>query len=185
MFTYRLAPAIASVGLGCGILLSAPFARDLYFGLQGAGHGPPSAKPARSTGRLSEGDLVARIAVARLDVDSPVLEGVAAGTLAQGAGHVPETALPGDENRNARSVIAVSRGRLGEAIGRLRLGDLVRLTTPSGPRGYRVVERRIQEPAQFRLSSMPDAHVTLLTPFPPESRGPAPMRLAVVLKLTD
>jgi sortase A len=134
---------------------------------------------------MPEGELVARLTISRLKVDSPVLEGVGVATLARGAGHVPQTAFPGDETTSGPSVIAIPRGRLGEAVGRMRLGDRVRLTTPSGQLGYRVVERRIHEPSEFHVDSAPEGRVTLLTPFPPDSPGPAPMRLAVVLQGAD
>ena len=182
----RLAPALASIGIGCGILFSAALARDVRPGISESSPAEPA--PARFASRssgLPEGELVARLAIGRLEVDSPVFEGVGAATLARGPGHVPQTALPGHENGSVPSVIAIPRGRLGEAIGRLRIGDAVRLTTPTGPVGYRVVERRLHDPAAFRLDSVPEAHVTLLTPFPPDSTGPAPSRLAVILKVTS
>ncbi len=183
MLSYRLGPALASVGLGCGILFSGPIARDLRAGISGTVREP--AAVSAPAPRLPEGVLVARLTVSRLGLDSPVLEGIEAETLAKGAGHVPGTALPGEERATHPSLIAIARGRSSAAIAGLRLGDRVQLTSAQGLRRYRVVERRAQEPGEFRLGAAPGARVTLITPFPPDFPGPAPMRLAVVLEGRD
>ena len=64
-----------------------------------------------------------------------MFEGVEAGTLARGAGHVPGTALPGEEEKSNPSIIAIARGSNGAAVAGLRLGDRVLLTTGLGGRG--------------------------------------------------
>ncbi len=183
MFSHRLVPALASVGLGCGILFTAPLAREIYSGVSRSPTVPLSSPP--STPPPAQGALVGRLTVSRLSLDSAVLEGLEAGTLARGAGHVPGTALPGEERARRPSLIAFARGPAASTIAGLRLGDRVRLTSASGPRRYRVVERRIGEPRQFRLDDDPGGHLTLIAPFPPGFPGPAPMRLAVVLKGRD
>jgi sortase A len=180
MLSDRIVPALASVGLGCALLFTAGFARDIYSEIAGADPRPPLAS--RAPARPESGDLVARLSVARLDLDAPVFEGVQADTLARGAGHVPGTALPGDEERDGSSIIAVARGRNGAAVAGLRLGDRVRVTTSHGPHLYRVTERRLMEPATFHLAAVPNARITLLAPFPADSFGPAPMRVAVALE---
>lgn len=177
MFTHRFVPALASVGLGCGLLFTAPLAREISS--SGAGRGQA---PVAFAARVEPGELVARLSVSRLSLDSPVLEGIEAGTLARGAGHVPGTALPGEEEKSNPSVIAIARGTNGTAVAGLRLGDRVRLTTALGPRRYRVIERRVLEPARFRLGSAPSARITLIAPYPSDYPGPAPLRLAVALE---
>jgi len=177
MFTYRLAPALASVGLGCGILFTAPLAREITS--PGAG---PGFAPALSAARPAAGELVARLTASRLSLDSPVFEGIDAGVLAKGAGHVPGTSLPGEEEKSSPSVIAVPRGSNGAAVAGLRLGDRLRLTTFGGPKRYRVTERRILEPALLRLGPAGDARITLIAPYPSDYPGPAPLRLAVALE---
>lgn len=172
MFSHRLAPALTSVGLGFGILFTVAFARNADPGIE---QRPENAARAR----VPEGDLIARLTVSRVELDAPVLEGIAANTLARGAGHLPETPLPGEERSGSPSAIAISRGSCARAIGRLRLGDRVGLATSLGLHRYRVVERRTFEPAAFRLD--PTARLTLIAPFPPDSLGPAPLRLLVSL----
>ncbi len=179
MFTNRIAPALASVGLGCGILFTAPLAREVY---SGAGAGREQAPVAAAALRPDSGELIARLTVPRLSLDSPVFEGLEATTLARGAGHVPGTALPGEEEKSKPSVIAITRGRNGDAVARLHLGDRVRLTTPLGPRRYRVIERRVVEPARLKVNPAPSARVTLIAPYPADYLGPAPMRVAITLE---
>lgn len=183
MVSDRIVTALASVGLGCALLFTAGFARDIYTGIAAPDAPPPLVT--RAHARPDAGDLVARLAVARLELDAPVFEGVEAATLARGAGHVPGTALPGEENRSNSSVIAIARGRNGAAVAGLRLGDSVRLTTSHGPRLYRVTERRLMEPAAFRLGPASSARITLFAPYPADSFGPAPMRVAVALERLD
>ncbi len=177
MFTHRLAPALASVGLGCGILFTAPLARgDLFLGA-GRGGAPIAAAAARP----AAGELVARLTASRLSLDSPVFEGIDAGVLAKGAGHVPGDLAARRGRKSSPSVIAVPRGSNGAAVAGLRLGDRLRLTTFGGQKRYRVIERRILEPAQLRLGPARDARITLVAPYPSDYPGPAPLRLAVAL----
>src|SRR5262249_43108650 len=162
MKTTGLAPMLATVGLTCGILFSAAFARDVRSGISGvARYGTLSASSPARLARRPDGELVARLAMPRLARESPVFEGVAAATLARGAGHLPETPLPGDETGNGASVIAIARGGFAGAVTRLKLNDRVRLTTSKGLARYRVVDRRIFEPRTLRLAPLPDARVTL------------------------
>ncbi len=178
MLTHRLVSALASVGLGCGILFTAPLARELSSSDAASVEIPVAAAAARP----ERGELVARLTVSRLSLDSPVYEGVEASTLARGAGHLPGTALPGEEAKSNPSVIAVARGLNGAAVAGLRPGDRVGLTTFVGPKRYRVIERRVLEPAQLRFGSAPSARITLIAPYPSDYPGPAPMRVAVALE---
>lgn len=175
--------ALAPIGLGCCLLLTAGFEYEVYSRVAGPDKRLlPAPFP---SARVEPGELVARLSVPRLKLDAPVFEGVEAATLARGAGHVPGTPLPGEEEKNDSSVIAVTRGSNGAAVAALRLNDLVRLTTNRGPRLYRVTERRVLEPMDFRPGPGPSSRVTLLAPFPPDPFGPAPWRVAVALERLD
>ncbi len=178
ILSLRYGRALASVVLGCGILAAAAVGQGLYAGLLRRAIAAPSI----AFGRLEEGDLVGRITAPRVGLDSPVYEGIQLGTLAQGPGHVPNTPLPGTREDFVNSVIAVSRSEEGDLVCRLRLGDDVEMRTPFGLRRFRVVERRLLEPDNVRFDSRDRARVTLLTPYPPQELGPAPMRLALSLE---
>ena len=169
----RLSHAVTAVGLGLAILSVAPVTEGLYGVTR-----PPGGRRSFVPRRASEGELVGP---AEPWLDSvwtpPVFEGVGLDTLARGAGHVPGTALPGAEIENHAALIAISSGGRGTAVASLRLGDRVKMTTPFGSRRYRVVERRVLAPGDVRQASTRPPRVTLVTSYPADSVGPAPLRL--------
>jgi sortase A len=140
---------------------------------------PPPSPP---LGRISPGDTVARIAVARLKFEAPVREGVDPATLAQGPGHVPGTALPGEDSGCKHAVIAIARDAGASFAPELVLGDEIELRTPFGLRRYRVVERRTIRAEALRIEPTREPMLTLVAPYPPDWIGPAPLRLAVRAK---
>lgn len=137
---------------------------------------PATAPP---LGRICPGDTIARIAVARLQYEAPVREGADAETLAHGPGHVPGTALPGEESGRKHAVIAIARDAGAEIASQLVLGDLVELRTPFGARTYRVVARKTIRAEDLRIDPADEPTLTLVAPYPGDSVGPAPLRLAV------
>jgi len=138
-----------------------------------------SSAVAPALGRISPGDTVARLSVPRLNFEAAVREGVDETTLAFGPGHVPGTALPGDESRRKHAVIAIARDITDPFASKLALGDVIELRTPFGLRSYRVVERQILRIEDVTIAPADEPALTLLAPYPPDSIGPAPLRLAV------
>lgn len=136
----------------------------------------PAAPP---MGRVCAGDTIARIAVTRLGYEAPVREGADAETLAQGPGHVPGTALPGEEAGRKHAVIAIARDAGADIASQLVLGDLVLLRTPFGARSYRVVARNKVRAEDIRIEPTEGPTLTLVAPYPADSVGPAPLRLVV------
>jgi sortase A len=128
---------------------------------------------------MCPGDTIARIAVPRLHYESSVREGADAETLAHGPGHVPGTALPGEESGRKHAVIAIARDAGAEIASQLVLGDLVDLRTPFGARTYRVVSRKAVRVEDLRIGPTDEPALTLVAPYPADSVGPAPLRLAV------
>ncbi len=178
ILSQRFGRAMAAIVLACGILGAAAVGQGMY--TDRAHRYLPSAPVALA--RLEEGDLVGRVTAPRVGLDSPVYEGVTNATLAQGPGHVPTTSLPGSARASTHPLIVVSRGPDGSRVARLHVGDALEMRTPFGLRRYRVVERRLSEPEHVRFDERTEKSVTLLTPFPPEELGPAPLRLALVLE---
>lgn len=130
-------------------------------------------------GRISPGDTVARLFVPRLSFEAAVGEGVDETTLAFGPGHVPGTALPGDESGRKHAVIVIARDTTDPFASDLALGDVIELRTPFGLRSYRVVERQTLRIEDVTIAPTDEPALTLLAPYPPDSIGPAPLRLAV------
>jgi LPXTG-site transpeptidase (sortase) family protein len=131
-------------------------------------------------GRPAHGDLVARIAAPRVGLRLEVLEGTDAATLAQGAGRVPASALPGEDRGFQHCVIAISEEEDAARIAALRLGDEIEMKTPFGMRHLRVVERRLVSPRDFTIAPSERPRVTLAARAAAEDGiGPSAGRLLV------
>ena len=140
---------------------------------------PRSANEPEAPARppLPEGSLVGRIAIPRLDVSTIVLEGVDETTLRRGAGHIPETALPGDRGNVG---IAAHRDSFFRALKDIRKNDIVRLETLEGTYRYRVDWTRIVAPDETAvLGDTGGAALTLVTCYPFYYVGSAPNRFIV------
>jgi sortase A len=134
----------------------------------------PETPPRR---QLAEGSLFGRIAIPRLDVSTIVLEGVDASTLRLGAGHIPETAIPGEHGNVG---IAAHRDSFFRALKDIRKDDIVRLETLEGTFRYRVDWTRIVTPdATEVLDDTGDPALTLVTCYPFYYVGSAPQRFIV------
>ncbi|MEO8347720.1 MAG: class D sortase, partial [Acidobacteriota bacterium] len=142
----------------------------------------PSAAP---LGRICVGDTIARLSIDRIGLETPVREGVDQVTLAHGPGHVPGTALPGEESGRMHAVIATARDAADPFVEKLVVGDRVEVRTPFGPRTYRVVQRRTVPAGELAVGPTDEPTLTLVAPYPSDSVGPAPLRLVVRAKLTD
>lgn len=174
----RAAHVLAAITLGVGLLAAVPMAE--------AFRSTPTLRPrppkATALGSFASGDLVARLSLQRLGIDAPVFEGVDGGGGTRGAFHLSGTPLPGDDAERTDSLVAVPRDSPAGKISQARVGDAVTMRTPFGMREYRVVERRVVRPQSLRLSRSRRPRVLLVTPYPADTPGPAPLRLAVVLE---
>jgi sortase A len=151
----------------------------------------PGAPPARETDSLAtfrqpgherrtpvpEGSLVGRIEIPRLGVSTIVLEGVDNQTLRRGAGHIPETSLPGDRGNVG---IAAHRDSFFRALKDIRKNDIVRLETLQGTFRYRVDWTQIVQPEDTQvLANTGEPALTLVTCYPFYYVGSAPKRFIV------
>jgi sortase A len=177
-YIQRALHVLTTVAVGFAILAAGPMAE--------AFRSEASASPASASrvplAHLPAGDLVARLSVPRLSVDSPVFEGVTMDTLGRGAGHLPGTAIPGEEGGTNHCVIAIARDSSASHVAAAKVGDVVLLRTPFGVRSYRVARTRIVSPEELETGPTRSPRVTLVTPYPEDSLGPAPLRLAVILE---
>ncbi|MGH8902206.1 MAG: class E sortase [Egibacteraceae bacterium] len=126
-------------------MFSYPFATDLY--AQHVVQRPlegrfvdPGLRRAYLARAVPTGDPLTRIRIPAISVEAIVVEGTSPEALRAGAGHYPDTPLPGEEGNVA---IAGHRTTYGKPFGRLealRAGDLIELETPLQTHMYRVVE---------------------------------------------
>ena len=126
---------------------------------------------------LAPGTALALIEIPRLDVRAMVVEGVHERELERAAGHVPGTALPG---AIGNSVVAAHRDTLFAGLRHARLGDRITVKTGDRELFYRVSAIDVVTPRSMHvMDPTPHASITLITCFPFDFVGPAPMRYIV------
>jgi sortase A len=106
-----------------------------------------------------------------------VLEGVDDGTLKVAVGHVPGTALPGEQGRIA---LAAHRDTFFRGLRDVKLGNRIRLVTKTGEFEFRVAKTEIVKPdATYVLFPTSVNTLTLITCYPFNYIGKAPLRYVV------
>ena len=91
------------------------------------------------TRTVKHGDPLTRVIIPALDVDAVVVEGTSAAALRAGAGHYPNTPLPGEEGNVAIAGHRTTYGKPFNRIDELAVGEQIRLETPLATYTYRVV----------------------------------------------
>ena len=113
------------------------------------------------------------IQIPRLAMSVIVREGMDDTTLRRAAGHVPDTALPGQPGN---FVVLGHRDTLFRPLRGLEKGDHVRVRTIDGDFSYRIDSIEILPPEDVQLREAPQPAITLVTCFPFDFIGPAPHR---------
>jgi len=134
---------------------------------------PAPAKPKL----LTEGDLVGRLEIPRLNVSVMVLEGIQSRTLRLGAGHIPGTSYPGYRGNIG---IAAHRDTFFRPLSGVKADDVIKFSTPGKTTEYRVVSTSIVAPDDVEvLKAQGKDKLTLVTCYPFYYIGPAPKRFIV------
>lgn len=129
-------------------------------------------------GTVREGDPVTRILIPSLAVDALVVEGITTRALRAGAGHYPETPLPGRPGNVALAGHRTTFGKPFSDLDRLMIGDQIVLVTPSGRYTYEVAQAPwVTDPADWRVVGPAAGRVLTLTTCTP--RGSDDQRLVV------
>ncbi|HVF52300.1 MAG TPA: class E sortase [Actinomycetota bacterium] len=131
------------LALGGVSLVAYPFATDLWAERIQKGLVTDLASNAMRyrLGEIRTGEALTRLEIPRLDVDVVVVEGTTNAALAAGAGHYPETPLPGEEGNVAIAGHRTTYGKPFSRMDELVEGDLVTLTTPIGKHTYEIMSR--------------------------------------------
>jgi sortase A len=134
--------------------------------------------------RPASGEMLGKVAIARLNMSAVVLEGVDDATLRRSAGHVPYTALPGEVGNFS---IAAHRDTLFRPLKDIRVGDEVQFDTAQKKLTFRVVSTRIVEPKDVSVLAPhgDDRLLTMITCYPFYYVGSAPKRFIVTARLED
>ena len=124
------------------------------------------------------GELVGRLTIPRVGVSAIVLEGVEGKTLRRGAGRIPATALPTQDEGNVG--IAAHRDSFFRGLKDIREDDTIELTTLDGTFRYVVEWTKIVEPSDVSvLEPTDEPALTLVTCYPFYYVGSAPERFIV------
>ena len=151
---------------------------DAYHDLPRIAPPPAAPKP-----RPLPNGLIGRIEIPRLNVAAVVREGVDAKTLRRAAGHVPGTALPGEDGSVA---LAAHRDSFFRGLRDVRKDDRIILTTTEGTYEYAVRSTEIVTPEDVEvLEPRARREVTLITCYPFQYVGKAPKRFIVKAEQVD
>ena len=134
-------------------------------------------QPAKSGARKPPGSVLGRFEVPRLNLSYVVLEGTDSRTLDKSIGHITWTSGIGE---NGNIGIAGHRNTHFRKLEWIRRGDEVILSSPGGQYRYRVEWARLFKPTDMEvLEPEHGPAVTLITCFPFEYVGSAPLRFVV------
>jgi len=196
-----VAVLVAALFLAGGGLLAHPLLTDLYADrvvqerLAGAFEDLEPADDWQPT--LTAGSPLTRILIPRLDVDTIVVAGITPAALRAGAGHYPDTPLPGTVGNVGIAGHRTTYGRPFHRLDELRAGDEIWLLTPAGDHRYVVTAPPgdgdcvplsegaacLTHPHDWSVVGPSDQALLTLTTCHP--KGSAAERLVVRAALTD
>ena len=121
--------------------------------------------------------LIGRMQIPRLGLSVVVVEGVARTTLRRGVGHIPGTALPGEDGNVG---LSGHRDTFFRPLKDLRIKDEIQISTLKGDFMYEVESLRVVEPSDVGVLEPARENVlTLVTCYPFFYIGAAPKRFVV------
>lgn len=131
----------------------------------------------RSPARIEPSNIVGRISIPSLHLTAMVREGIDEDTLQRAVGHIPATALPGQDGNVG---VAGHRDTFFRSLKDLRHNDRIYFSTLHGDYEYTVDQLIVVEPQNAAvLQPTPANTLTLVTCFPFEYIGNAPKRFIV------
>jgi len=137
----------------------------------------------QASGRLQTGALIARLEAPSVHLSASVLEGSDDSTLAKAAGHIEQTAFPGQPGNVA---IAGHRDTTFRAVRKLKVGDTLMLKTEGGTFTYRIAWTKVVDPEDvYVVDPTSTPSLTLVTCYPFECVGHAPHRYIVRAELIE
>jgi sortase A len=124
-----------------------------------------------------KGSPLGQIEISSIGLTAMIEEGDNGRTLRRAVGHIPGTALPGQQGN---VVIAGHRDTFFRPLRNIRKGDEITLTTLNGSYRYRVDFTEVVGPQDTEaLDASTDSILTLVTCYPFYFVGPAPRRFIV------
>jgi sortase A len=180
----RLEQALLAVGLGLGIWCGAVLL-DAHFVARMPIPDPPPVTTASATivPAPVSGSWVAKLDAPSVRLSATVLEGSDDAILARAAGHIEDTAFPGQRGNIG---IAGHRDTTFRAVRDLHAGDPLELTTSGGVYRYLITRTFIVAPEDVYVLDPGDRPMlTLVTCYPFTFIGHAPHRYIIQAVLVD
>jgi len=142
----------------------------------------PAAGSATTQVHPQEGAVLGRVEISRLNLSAIVREGVDEKTLSRAVGHLPYTAMPGQQGNFA---IAAHRDTLFRVLKDIQKGDHVTFQSETGTYTYQVVSTTIVRPSDLSVvrPQGADKLLTMITCYPFYYVGSAPKRFIVRAEL--
>jgi sortase A len=184
IFLRWLERTLLAVGLGLGIWCGAVLSEAHFVEMMPvpepstvtAASVPTTTVPPPST-TPTAGSWVARLDAPSVRLSATVLEGSDDATLARGAGHIEETAFPGQPGNIG---IAGHRDTTFRAVRNLHTGDPLELTTSDRIYRYLITKTFVVEPEDVYVLDPGDGPMlTLVTCYPFTFIGRAPHRYII------
>ena len=151
--------------------------RELEAILASAPEAPPPAIARARRPPPAPGSTIGRIEIPRLGVSAVIRAGTDARTLRLAVGHVPGTALPGEDGNIG---LAGHRDTFFRRLKDIEPDDEIRVVTPQGTHVFRVERTNVVEPRDtWVLNPTDEAILTLVTCYPFTYVGSAPQRFIV------
>ena len=130
---------------------------------------PPTPRPNETS--------IRRIDIPSIGLAAMVLEGDDENTLRLAVGHIPDTAVP---SLSGNVGLAGHRDTFFRPLQRIRIGDMIRVSTDAGAFQYRVTSTRVVLPEDVQvLDATQKPTLTLVTCYPFHYIGAAPTRFVV------
>ena len=145
----------------------------------------PETLRAFKAGELASGDPITKISIPAAGLQpTVVVEGTGSSALRAGAGHYPNTPLPGEEGNVAIAGHRTTYGKPFANLDHLKPGDEIFLETPLGKYTYKVSKDPfVVQPTDFSvIAQTPGKTLTLTTCHP---KGSARQRLIVKADLVS
>jgi sortase A len=138
---------------------------------------PHLSPPRMQPGSFSQGSVVGRIEIPRIRLSAMIAEGTSGPVLREAAGHISDTALPGQPGN---VVLAAHRDTFFRRLGQLKVGDVIKVATPRGQYVYSVRFTDVVSPDEtWVLEPSSGQTLTLVTCYPFYFVGNAPKRFVV------
>jgi sortase A len=144
---------------------------------------PPTTAAPAPVPEFASGDVMARLQIPSIGVETYVVSGVQPADLKHGPGHYPDTPMPGQLGNSAIAGHRTTYGQPFYRLDELKPGDQIELTTVQGHFVYAVTGSEVVSPSQSDVIDTTDPNIAMLTLTTCTPRYTAKQRLIVFADL--